>query len=94
MMFERELTVLDGNEPGSRISVVELSAPDVDAVVELRFEQEVSGLGWVTQRRIAIPGRDIKDLRLALTLFAASNTAKPVTPRVIALADYDNKKIA
>lgn len=90
-MFERELTVLDGSNAGERISVMEIDGPSDTSRVELRFEQEVGELGWVVQRRITIDGSQISDLRLALTLFSASNPTQSAPQHVVSLADYQKR---
>lgn len=90
-MFERELSVLEGSHDGERISVMEIGAADEVHHVELRFEQEIGELGWVVQRRLRIDASQVSDLRLALTLFAASNPVQTAPQRVVSLADYQKR---
>lgn len=90
-MYERELSVLDSQESGERISVIEVSSAGEDAFIELRFEQEVGNLGWVTQRRMRIESSQVGDLRLALTLFASSHPKVASQPRLVSFADYSEK---
>lgn len=87
-MFERELSILDSDHLDERIAVVEVDDALQGLRLELRFQQEVSGLGWVTQRRIAFDTAQIADLRMALTLFAAQHPARSDAPKLVALDDY------
>lgn len=85
--MERELTVLSTDRLNERISVVEVNTDDI-ARVELRFQQEIVGFGWVTQRRVSIDATQVQDLRLALTLFASTNVTQCRGPQIVSLADY------
>lgn len=77
-MFERELTVMQGDRATERVTAVEVSFPANDPQgrenrLEIRFEHHVGELGWVVQRRIPIAATNMHQLRAALTLFCASN---------------------
>lgn len=87
-MFERELSILDSDNLDERIAVVEVDDLLHGLRVELRFQQELNGLGWVTQRRITFDATQVTDLRLALTLFASQHPSRPAAPKLVALDDY------
>lgn len=77
-MFERELTVMQGERANERVTAVEVSFPANDPqgrenYLELRFEHEVGELGWVVQRRIPIAAQNMCQLRAALNLFCGAN---------------------
>lgn len=86
MRTERELTVLDTDRFNERIAVVEVHEGE-RSVVELRFQQQVAGLGWSTQRRMTIDASQVGDLRLALTLFASTNASQCRKPQVIGIEE-------
>lgn len=98
-MFERELAVMAGENPSERVTAVEVSYPQDDPsgrrnYLELRFEHQVGAAGWVVQRRIPIASGNMSDLRIALTLFCASNDTCCTQQKVVSLAQYQEQRIA
>lgn len=98
-MFERELAVMAGDNPSERVTAVEVSYPKDDPsggsnYLELRFEHRVGAAGWVVQRRIPIASGNISDMRMALTLFCASNNTRCTQQKVVCLAEYQEQRIA
>lgn len=88
--MERELTVLETERANERIAVVETQRDGV-ACVELRFQQDIVDFGWVTQRRVSIDASQVNDLRLALTLFASTNTEQCRKPQVVSFASLQTR---
>jgi len=66
--FEKHLGTLAGEEPGTRIELVQVADPGETPTVEFRYQRECDSLGWVTHRRMRMAAGQVGDLRSALNL--------------------------
>jgi hypothetical protein len=65
-MIEKLLGILDGDEVGTRVELVQVAEPNQTPTLELRMQREVGDLGWSTQRRIKLGAGQFAQLRDAL----------------------------
>ena len=94
-MFERVLTTIETAGSDDRVEVVEIAEPGVPARLEMRTQQHVSGLGWVTQRRISFDAQDVRALRLALGMFepgTSASTAARADDGVVSLETWRGRQ--
>ena len=68
MSIEKCLGVLAGDEPNSRIEMVQVAEPNSIPTMELRFQRHGGDLGWVTHKRIRMAPGQIPDLKEAVNL--------------------------
>ena len=67
-MFEKSLGLLEGEEPGTRIEVMQVGAPGETPTLELRMQVDGGDMGWMTLKRIRMASGQIGQLRDALNL--------------------------
>ena len=78
-VFEKTLGYLDGDEAGTRIELVQVAAPGVQATLEMRMQRDGGDLGWVTQRRMRVAPGQMAALRMAVQLMDADALAPRAT---------------
>lgn len=67
-MFEKSLGLLEGDEPGTRVEVMQVGAPGETPTLELRMQIDGGDMGWMTLKRIRMASGQIGQLRDALNL--------------------------
>lgn len=79
-MIEKSLGVFDGDTEVTRVELVQVAEPGERARLELRMQRECEGLGWTTQRRIALaPGQwgALRDALMMADMDVREDRAEP-----------------
>ncbi len=79
-MFEKSLGLLDGEEEGTRVEVVQISSAGETPTLELRMQVDGGEMGWMTLKRIRMASGQIGGLRDALNLMD-QDAQRARTPR-------------
>jgi len=66
--LEKHLGTLAGDEPRTRIEIVQVAEPGETPTVELRMQRHGDAIGWKTHRRIRLAAGQIGQLKSALNL--------------------------
>lgn len=66
--FEKHLGTLAGDEPRTRVEVVQVAEPGETPTVELRMQRHGDSIGWTTHRRIRLAAGQVGQLTSALNL--------------------------
>lgn len=67
-MFEKLLGILDADEAGARVELVQVASPNQTPTLELRYQRECGELGWTTHKRIKLASGQFRQLRDALNM--------------------------
>lgn len=92
--MERTLTTLPSTNDTQQTAVVEVVCDDGSVHVELREQAFVEGVGWVTQKRIALDESAVKNLQCALNLFIGDTRVQDTNSKVVCLTAERNRRQA